>query len=230
MKTKVKTNQRKAPGWKRNALIAGVFVFFAGSAYGIYALVNNDAAPRKKVMETIAIKLIPPPPPPPPPPAPPPPPKMVEQKIEQPVDKPDERPKEAPPPQAADLGASQGPCTSSCVATSGRDPSFQAPTIGGSGFGRANYGHYAALMQDQIGKRIHQDEKLEVAKFRATIRVWLTDAGTVERVEMARTSGDNTLDNRIRQIIGSMPKLPEAPPKDMPQPVIVRIGATPGFG
>ena len=51
-----------------------------------------------------------------------------------------------------------------------------------------------------------------------------------EVVIVDNCSGDNTVDNRIRQIIGTMPKMPEAPPKDMPQPVIVRIGATPGFG
>jgi TonB family protein len=222
---------KKGSLWQRNALIACVFAVFLAGAYGIYMLVSNDTVPRKRVMETIALKLIPPPPPPPPPPAPPPPPKMVEeQKIQQPVDKPDDQPKQEAPPQAADLGASQGPCTGSCVGTSGRDPTYRPPTIGGSGFGRTNYGHYATLMQDQIGKRIRQDAKLEAAKFRATIRVWLTEEGAVQKVDVARTTGDNQLDDRIRRAIGSMPAMPEAPPKDMPQPVIVRIGATAGFG
>jgi len=31
-------------------------------------------------------------------------------------------------------------------------------------------------------------------------------------------------------VIGAMPTLPEAPPKDMPQPIVVRIGARAGFG
>jgi len=44
------------------------------------------------------------------------------------------------------------------------------------------------------------------------------------------TTGNNQLDDRIRSVIGTMPALPEAPPKNMPQPVVVRIGATPGFG
>jgi periplasmic protein TonB len=229
MRTKLKP--KKPELWQHYGLAGGVAFVFLAAAYGVYAMVNSDAVPRKRVMETIALKLVPPPPPPPPPPeAPPPPPKMLEQKIEQPVDKPDDAPKPETPSQAADLGASQGPCTSSCVATSGRDPTYRPETIGGNGPGRVNYGHYAALMQDQIGRRIRQDEKLEAAKFRATIRIWLDNVGGVQRVELARTTGDNDLDTRIRKMIGTMPALPEAPPKDMPQPVIVRLGATPGFG
>lgn len=222
--------RKKQESW-RYGLVGGVVVVFLCLAFGVYAMVNSDTAPRKRVMETIALKLIPPPPPPPPPePPPPPPPKMLEQKIEQPVDKPDDAPKPEAPSQAADLGASQGPCASSCVATSGNDPTYRPATIGGNGPGRANYGHYAALMQDQIGKRIRQDEKLEAAKFRATLRIWLDNVGSVQRVELSRTTGDNDLDGRIRKMIGTMPALPEAPPKDMPQPVVVRVGATPGFG
>jgi TonB family protein len=85
-------------------------------------------------------------------------------------------------------------------------------------------------MQDQIGRRLHQDDKLDISRFRATIRVWVSDAGKVEKVELSRTTGDDQLDQRIEQMIGTMPVLPEAPPKEMPQPVIVRIGATPGLG
>jgi TonB family protein len=95
----------------------------------------------------------------------------------------------------------------------------------GNGFGR-----YASLMQDQIARHLRQDDKLNTAKFRATIRVWLTNAGRVDRVQVLRTTGDNQLDRLIEQEIGTMPALPEAPPREMPQPVIVRIGALPGVG
>jgi TonB family protein len=85
-------------------------------------------------------------------------------------------------------------------------------------------------MQDQIGRRLDEDEKLDSSRFRATVRIWLTENGQVEKVELARTTGDETIDDLIEQALSSMPKMPQPPPREMPQPVIVRIGATPGFG
>ena len=85
-------------------------------------------------------------------------------------------------------------------------------------------------MQDQITRRIRQDEKLSAAKFRTTIRVWLSTGGKVDRVQVLRTTGDTQLDTLIEREIGAMPALPEAPPREMPQPVIVRIAALPGAG
>jgi len=85
-------------------------------------------------------------------------------------------------------------------------------------------------MQDQIGRRLREDEKLNTMKFRATIRVWLSLAGKVDKVQVLRTTGDTQLDVLIEQELGAMPTMPEAPPREMPQPVIVRIAAVPGVG
>lgn len=223
--------QSSSPGFFRRYRVIGTvaLILLAGS-YEVFRIVTDTAAPKKRVLETIAVKIIPPPPPPPPPPAPPPPPKMVEQqKIEPPAEKPDDAPKTAPQSQAADLGASQGPCTANCVATSGNDPTYK-PQIGDSRPSGNGFRRYAVMMQDQIGKRLHQDDKLDVSRFRVTIKIWLSEAGRVEKVELSRKTGDGQMDQRIEQAIASMPAMPEAPPKEMPQPIVVRIGATPGFG
>lgn len=216
--------------WRRNyAVIVGIGLVFSGGAYAIYSVVSDGGAPKKRVMETIALKIIPPPPPPPAPPPPPPPPKLVEpQKIEPPIDKPDDRPKDEPQPGPLALDAQGGPGGDAFGL--GGKPGGADFVLGGGGGGGNRYGHYANLMQEQIGKRLRQDDQLDAARFRATIRVWLSPVGRVERVEVARTTGDGQLDDRIKQMIGTMPLLPEAPPQEMPQPVVVRIGATPGFG
>jgi TonB family protein len=221
---------------RRRNYVAGIVVaVFLGGAFYIVSVVTDDSAPKKRVVETIALKLVPPPPPPPPKQEPPPePPKMVEQKIEPPVDKPDDRPKDdAPPPGPLALDA-QGSAGSDAFGLGARpggtDFLIGSNGGGGRGTGGNRFGHYASLMQDQIGRRLHQDDKLDISRFRATIRVWVSDAGKVEKVELSRTTGDDQLDQRIEQIIDTMPILPEAPPKEMPQPVIVRIGATPGLG
>jgi hypothetical protein len=175
------------------------------------------------VLDTVALQLVPPPPPPPK--EEPPPPKMVEeQKIEPPVDKPD-APKDAPPPGPLALDAKGGP---------GSDAFGLGGKIGGSDFlndgGGTRFGHFAVLMQDQISQSLRRDDKLNIDKFRATIKVWLSRAGKIERVQMLHTSGDDNTDSRIVQVIDGMPTLPEAPPEDMPQPVIVRVGARSSVG
>src|SRR5262245_19190757 len=101
-----------APGRGRQFLIGAIVTVFLGGAYFIYSVVSDEGGPRKRDVETIALKLVPPPPPPPPKQEPPPePPKMVEpQKIEQPVDKPQDQPKDdAPPPGPLALDAQGGP-------------------------------------------------------------------------------------------------------------------------
>jgi TonB family protein len=217
--------RKSETGWSRHraALITAIVAVLA--AAGIYHVVADDSSPRKRVLDTIAMQIIPPPPPPKvdPPPEPP---KMVEeQKIEPPVDKPVDTPKDAPPPGPLALDAKAGP---------GSDSFGLGGKIGGSDFlgdgGGTRFGHFAVLMQDKISQSLHDDDKLNIDKFRATIKVWLSKGGKIERVQVLHTTGDNNTDSRIVQVIDAMPTLPEAPPEDMPQPVIVRIGARSGVG
>ena len=217
--------KEKPDGGARKYIVPAVAVLvFLAAGYGILRVVTGDS-PRKRVIETVAIRMIPPPPPKVEPP--PEPPKMVEeQKIEPPVDKPPEAPQDAPPPGPLALDAQAGP---------GSDAFGLGGKVGGADFlsgggGGTRFGHYAVLMQDRISRSLQGDEKLGSEKFRATIKVWLSEGGKIQRVQILRTSGNSNTDSRIEQVIGAMPALPEAPPKDMPQPIVVRIGARAGLG
>jgi hypothetical protein len=218
--------KRPAKEQKANKYIVpavAALVLLAG-AFGIYRVVTGDS-PKRRVLDTVAIKLVPPPPPPEikPPPEPP---KLVEeQKIEPPVDKPMDQPKDEPPPGPLALDA-KGEAGNDAFGLGGKQGG--ADYMGGGGGTR--FGHFAILMQDRISRTLHDDEKLNSDKFRATIKVWLTDGGKIQRVQVLHTTGDANTDNRIEQVIGAMPALPEAPPKDMPQPIVVRIGARAGLG
>ncbi len=219
----------------RIVLVSTVALLFLAGGYWIYSVVNDDSAPRQRVMEIVALRILEPPPPPPPKVEPPPePPNVIEdQIIEPPVDAPpdDAPPAEAPPEGPLGLDASGGGAGDSFGLQGrpgGRD--LIGTPRGGGGGGGNNYGRYATLIQSQIDKSLRDDDMLEIAKFRTTMRIWLTPTGTVEKVELVRTTGDNELDQRIAQVISKMPAISEAPPSEMPQPVIIRIGATPGFG
>jgi protein TonB len=227
-----KPRPQERPTWRRYATAAAIVLVFLSAGYGVYRLVNGEATPRKRVMETIAMRLVPPPPPPPPKQEPPPPPpKMVEQKIEPPIEKPDAPKNEAPPegPLALDAQGSGGGDAFGLAGKPGGTPLLLGGGNAGGGGGNG-FVHYASLMQDQIGRRLRQDDKLNTNKFRATIKVWVSTGGKVDRVQVLRTTGDSRLDVLIEEVIGTMPSMPEAPPREMPQPVIVRIGAVPGVG
>ena len=208
---------------KKYAVPLAVVLVLVMAGYGVVRVVTGDS-PRKRVLETVAIKLVAPPPPPKEPP--PEPPKMVEQqKIEQPVDKPMDTPKDEPPPGPLALDAKAGP---------GSDSFGLGGKIGGAdytgGGGGTRFGHFAILIQDRVTKSLHDDDKLGGEKFRATLKLWFSDAGKIERVQVLHTTGDSNTDSRIEQVIGAMGALPEAPPKDMPQPIVLRIGARAGLG
>ena len=207
---------------KKFAMPAVVLLVLLACAYGVFHVVSGDS-PRKRVLDTVAIKLVPPPPPPPK--DVPPPPKIVEeQKIEPPSEKPEAPKNDEPPP---------GPLALDAKGEAGSDAFGLGGKIGGAdytgGGGGSRFTRYADMMGGVIQKALHDDDKLGAAKYRATVKIWLTDAGKVQRIEVMHGSGDNTIDARIEQVIAAMPALPEAPPKDIP-PVILRIGARAGLG
>jgi hypothetical protein len=210
---------------KRDYKVAiGVGAAVLAVAFVIFKLVGGSHGGHTRVVETMEIRVVPPPPPPPPKePPPPPPPKIVEQpKIQQPIDKPVEpKPVDAPPPGPLALDAKGGP-GSDAFGLGGRPGG--ADYLNGGGGTRG--GHYAVMIISMVERRLHQDEKLDLGKFRGTVKIWFSTAGKVERVEIIHSTGDPDTDNRIKQAIATMPSLPEAFPGDL-GPAIVRVGGKP---
>jgi hypothetical protein len=180
------------------------------------------------VVETVQLKLVPPPPPPPPPKVekPPEPPKAMEQpkmKEDKPVEKPKE--KDEPPPQPLALDA-KGAAGSDAFGLAGRPGG--ADYIGGSGGGSGSrFGGYASLIQSQIQDALKKDDRLRNGRYRISLSVWLSPAGRAERVALNSTTGDREMDEHIQQALLAMPPLRDAPPRDLPQPVRLRIDARP---
>ena len=214
--------------WPRYAAFIGIVLVLGGAAYEAYRLAStDDSSPKRKMVETVTMRLIAPPPPPPPPPVerPPEPQKMMEQpKI--PENKPLDKPKEpdAPPPQLA--VDAKGGAGSDSFGLAGRPGG--SDLIGGSGgSGGGKFGWYAGMIQTQIQQALQKDERLRGGKYRVSLAVWLSTAGKPERVLVTRTTGNRELDELVQQALATMPPLPQAPPRDMPQPVSLRIDARP---
>lgn len=210
-------------------IVAGVVAVALAAGFGIFHLVTGEPTSKKRVMETVHLRLVPPPPPPKvePPPEPP---KIVAQKIQPPVEKPDDKPKDVdkPPPGPLALDAKGGPGSDAFGLggkPGGSDYIGSGNGVIGDGGGGNRWAHYATMVAEQITRRLHEDQILDVGKFRGSLKIWLSSAGKVQRVEFIRSTGDPQIDDHIRESLASMPAMPEVPSPDMPEPVRVRMTA-----
>ncbi len=88
---------------------------------------------------------------------------------------------------------------------------------------KKNYGWYTVQIQQHIQDALALNDKLQGATYKISVRVWLNADGSVKRTDLVNTSGDDKTDSSIRQALQELPKLAEAPPNDLPQPIRLRI-------
>lgn len=209
---------------KRAGIIVGLLVTIAL----IVAVIRNlmtDAGPRKKQAVQQISLLKPPPPPPPKPEQKPPEPqvKKEEVKMPEPDKPPDPQPAQAEPPPGPDLGLdAQGTGTGDSFGLTGKPGGKDITTIGGGGGGN-RFTWYAGLVQGEIQKNLARNAKLRGAEFKATVKIWLSGDGKVERSELSSSTGNAETDELIRVAMATLPQLHEVPPSDMPQPIRLRV-------
>jgi TonB family protein len=193
-------------------------------------LAKGSAIPYKQLPKTVQMRLVELPPPPPPPP-PPPEEKMVEvtkrpEFTEQPPEQqqiPETPVSEAPPgPPALDA---QGQGAADGFGLAGR-PGGADMLGGGTAGGGNRFGWYSALLTGRINQALQQQRRLYDARYEVPALIWIGRDGQVERVELIRSSGKPEIDRLLVRTIESMPRLPQPPPQDMPQPITTRISAS----
>jgi protein TonB len=178
-----------------------------------------------KPMKLQQITLMRPPPPPPKPPEekPPEPEVKEEVKLDQPTpDKP--QPADAPPP-GADLGVDAD--------GSGEGDGFGlvgkkgAGDLIGSGGGGNPWGRYDALLNEAVSSAFQQalarDKALKGKNYKVMVKVWIDSSGKVTRAVLIDSTGDERVDEVLKEALSSMRALRDVPPADMPQPVKVRV-------
>lgn len=211
----------KAPRvWPTRLLIA-VVVLALVALFG-FALKKllGDAGPQKKqTVHNIALLKPPPPPPPPKPQEKPPEPEMKKEevKVEQP--KPD-APNQSDAPEGKQLGVD-------AEGGAGSDGFGLVGNKGGrdllAGGGKMAFAFYTNQLQRFLQDELAKHKKLKSADYRVIVRVWLSRAGAVQRVELAGSSGNGEIDESLRKALAEVPALRDPPPENMPQPVKVRI-------
>lgn len=216
----------------RIAGVAAAVLLLAAIGWLIYRLIaGHSAPPRKTVPEVVQLRLLVPPPPPPPPP--PPQPKMVEQpklkepavKPEQPMEKAEPKPASPPPgPPSLDAkGQGAGDAFGLGGSPGGSD---YLGGGGGGGGGGSKYGWYAAMIQGHVQGVLQKQAVLQRARFRIGVQIWLTPDGRPERVELIGSAGGAELDRLLKESLLRMPRLPQAPPQDLPQPVVLQVSSS----
>jgi protein TonB len=204
--------------WPTRLLIAVVVLALLALLGFALKKLFGDAGPQKKQTVHNISLLKPPPPPPPKPQEKPPEPEMKKEevKVEQP--KPD-APNQDNAPEGKQLGVDAD-------GGAGGDAFGLVGNKGGRDLlagGKMGFAFYTNQLQRHLQDELARHKRLKGADYRVTVRVWLSKSGTVQRVDLAGTSGNGEVDETLRRVLADVPTLREPPPENMPQPIKVRI-------
>jgi protein TonB len=200
------------------AIIIGMTLVSAlgGGAFALIRFVGSAAPPPKQVVQEIHIIRPPPPPDVPPPPPPPP----EKEDIPQPQQQPDPTPSNDPPP-AANLGLdTEGGAGGDAFGLVGNKGGRDITAVGGSAFA-----WYASLLRDQIRDVLNGDQHIRSGAYRVSLRVWVSEDGTVRRVEILHSSGNAERDHAIEADLEQIKRMPQAPPAGMPDAISLEVRA-----
>jgi periplasmic protein TonB len=199
-------------------LIAGALsigLIGVGAMALVRGILSGGASPSKKVAQEIHI-IRPPPPPDLPPPPPPPPDEKVD--VPDPQEKPDPTPSNDPPP-GEQLGLD-------AEGTAGGDAFGLVGNKGGRGLvgsGGSAFAWYAGLLKNEILDQLGAETRARSGQYSITVRVWVREDGTIDRVSVVQSSGDHARDQVIEAALSRISRLSQPPPADMPEPISLRI-------
>lgn len=199
--------------------IVAVVAIVVALVVGHHSTGDTGPAPRRPDIVMVH-PVLPTPPPPTPPPEPP---KEVAQKmIEQtPMDRPEDKP-EAPKDAAPAVTTNVTGTGSDAFGLSGG----KGGAVGGSGGGgsHSRFGWYATQVQRAIQTALSHNHITGQAEFSDRIKVWADSTGRVTQIRLERSTGSSSVDQAITEALSGL-QLEEAPPGDMPMPILMRIVA-----
>jgi protein TonB len=202
--------------WPKNLVIA-----LAGLALlcliglGIKSMMGGKSGkPRKPPTVT----LMPDKPPPPPP---------KEEKKPEPPKEDKKEVKVVQPTEQAPQPAQNEPLKMEGVAGEGGGP-FGAGTVGreysgGSIGGIGGAGSFAGRLQRHFQEQLSRTRKLRESDYKVTVKIWLRRDGSIERAELAGTTGFEKLDQLLRESLQQIPAMREAMPENLVQPIRIRV-------
>jgi periplasmic protein TonB len=213
---------RKKPSWlPRIAIGLGLCSFVGVVAWSAYALMTDKKTTKRQVVQ---ISLLKPPPPPPPPPEVKPPEPQVKDEVKMPEP---EQPKQADEalPASEQLGLdSEGSGNGDGFGLAAKKGGRDITTIGGGGGGdRSQFAWFTGLVQNELQEQFQKNNKLRSADYKVVLRVWFGHDGRLDHYELTGSSGNPDIDKNLKLSLDEMPRLKQAPPESMPQPLKLRV-------
>ena len=202
---------RKSGVQRPRFLIAGaVILLLAGGVYGVVNLILSPAPPRMQRLVT-DIALLPPPPPLPQVEQPPP----SEVKEEVNIPEPETLSQDETPP--GDLGLDADGNGSDGFQLRARKGGRDLLGAGGP------FAWYADRIQESIYKILSANKKVRSANYVVNVNLWFKHDGSIDRFELASTTGNPELDKSLRNALDKVGPLGSELPPDLPQPVRLKI-------
>lgn len=136
---------------------------------------------------------------------------------------PEDAPPEAPPSEDLGTGITGGNGPDMGLSGGGGGGN----RIGGSGRrgGGSKFGWYAAKVQSSIAEALRKNPSTRNATMSLQVRVWPDSNGRITRAQLVGTSGNSAVDQAIKNQVLTGLQLPQAPPADMPTPIVLRLTA-----
>lgn len=204
-----------AKNGKRNQIImmvCGGLLLLGLIAWGISTMMHSK--PHKPKQATKAFLL---------PDKPPPPPPKEEKKIEPPKTESKEVKVNTPKEQAP--VTQNEPLKMEGAAGEGNSP-FAAGSVGreyvGGSFGGSLYG---GQLQRHLQSELNKNRKLRESDYRVTLKVWVGRDGAIQRAELVGSTGNETIDELLRQTLLQATAMRDPPPENIPQPMRIRVTA-----
>lgn len=208
-------------------MVATFLLIFVGAAiFFLQDIIFGDKSSKKRVIHEIS--LVKPPPPPPKPEEKPPEPeiKKEEVKLPEPEAPPPEQPENASqdePPPSDNLGLDADGQAGSDGFGLGANKGGRAIIAGKSGGSGNRFAWYDGLVQKTIQDALDRSKDLDKQNYKVIVKIWLNQDGTVERFDLANSSGNTDVDKSIKIALREVRRVREPLPDGLLQPIKLRI-------
>ncbi len=211
--------------WGPRFMVAAFLLIFMGVAiFLLKDIIFGDKSSKKRVIHEIA--LIKPPPPPKPEEKPPEPEiKKEEVKLPEPEAPPPEQPENASEdePASENLGLDADGQAGSDSFGLGANKGGRAIIAGKSSGGGNRFAWYDGLVQKTIQDVLDRSKDLDKQNYKVIVKIWLNPDGSVERFDLANSSGNPDVDKSIKIALSEVRRVGEPLPDGLAQPIKLRI-------
>lgn len=206
--------------WTRVALGVGGAALGLGAVTAIIlSLLSGADGPKRAPVHNVTLLRPPPPPPPPKAEEKPPEPELKKEEVKVPQPETPDQPADNQPPAGEQLGLdAEGGAGGDGFGLAARKGGRDITSLGAGGFGG-----FAATLQRHLQDELAKQERLRREDYRAVIKLWIAPDGSIQRYELAASTGNPATDEQLRAALSRLPPLRAPPPEEMPQPVRLRI-------